>query len=87
MIDLGAMLRIVSSVNLDPETRQTLLDAARGEGGQEAEAAIETLACALGLIDDEGDADHEAIKELVDQVGAIAPHRAPGEPLAQWYKL
>jgi hypothetical protein len=75
MMDLGALLRIVSSANLDPESRQALLHAARGERGEEVEAAIETLALALGVIDDDGDVNENKIRELTDDVGLEMDHQ------------
>jgi hypothetical protein len=75
MMDLGALLRIVSSANLDPESRQALLRAARGERGEEVEAAIETLALALGVIDDDGDVNENKIRELTDEVGLEMDHQ------------
>lgn len=66
-MDLGAMLRIVSSANLDPDSRQALLRAARGEGGEEVEAAIETLARALGVVDGDGDVKEDTISKLMEE--------------------
>jgi hypothetical protein len=68
-MNLGALLRIVLSTDLDPETRQALLHALDGEGGEEADEAIETLARALGVLDDAGDVDEETVQDLADQTG------------------
>lgn len=68
-MDLRALLRILSSANLDLESHQALLRAGRGEGGEEIEAAIEALALALGVIDEQGDVREDTVKELVEEVG------------------
>jgi hypothetical protein len=65
MMDFGALLKVVSSMSLDPDARQALLRAARGESGEEIEAAIETLARALGVTDDDGDVDEDGVRELM----------------------
>ena len=65
MIDLEAMLRIVSSMRLDPDTREALLRAARGESDQEIEAAIETLAQALGILDAHGELNAGGVRDLM----------------------
>lgn len=62
-MDFGALLKVVSSMSLDPDTRQALLRAARGESGEEIETAIETLARALGVTDDDGDVDEDGVRE------------------------
>jgi hypothetical protein len=74
MMDLGALLRIVSSADLDPESHQALLRAARGERGEEVEAAIETLALALGVVDDDGDVNENKVRELTEDVGLDMDH-------------
>jgi hypothetical protein len=66
-MNLGALLRIVLSAQIDPDTRQALLHALDGEGGEEADEAIETLARALGVLDDGGDVDAETVQDLADQ--------------------
>lgn len=68
-MNLGALLRIVLSAQIDPDTRQALLHALDGEGGEEADEAIETLARALGVLDDGGDVDAETVQDLADQTG------------------
>jgi predicted metal-dependent peptidase len=72
MMDLGAVLKMLSSVGLDPDSRQALLRAARGESSEEIEAAIETLARALGVVDESGDVKEDAVRELVEEVGLEA---------------
>jgi len=71
-MDLGAMIRMVSSMNLDDDARQKLLRAARGEGGEEVNEAIEALARALGVVDEDGDVREEAVKNLVENTGLEA---------------
>lgn len=74
-MDLGALFRIVSSADLDSESHQALLRAARGERGEEVEAAIETLARALGVVDDDGDVNENKIRELTEDVGLDMEHQ------------
>lgn len=68
-MDFGAILKIVSSVNLDPDSRQALLRAARGESGEEIDAAIERLAQALGVVDEDGEVNEDTVRDLVGEVG------------------
>lgn len=56
-------------MNLDTDTHQALLRAARGEGGEQVEAAIETLARALGVVDDHGELKEDTVRDLAEEVG------------------
>lgn len=68
-MNLTAMLRTVLGADLDAETRQALVRAARGESGPEIDAALESLIGALGLMDASGDVDAGRVNELLDDLG------------------
>jgi hypothetical protein len=68
-MDIGAILRVVLSAQVDPDARQALLRALDGEGGEEADAAIEALARALGVLDEAGELDEEKVRQLAERVG------------------
>jgi hypothetical protein len=69
MMDFGAILQIISSLDLEPSSRQALLRAARGESGEEVEAAIETLARSLGVIGGDGEVKEDTTRELMEEFG------------------
>jgi hypothetical protein len=68
-MDFGAMLRLVLSAQVDGDTRRALMGALDGEGGEEADAAIEALARALGVLDEAGEVDEEAVRGLAEEAG------------------
>ena len=68
-MNLAGMLRTLRSAPLDAETRQALLRAARGEGGPEIEAALETLIGGLGLMDETGAVAEARVEALLDDLG------------------
>jgi len=68
-MDIGGILKMVSSMSLDPDLRQALLRAARGESGEEIDAAIETLAQVLGVVDEDGEVNEDTVRDLVGEVG------------------
>jgi hypothetical protein len=68
-MDIGAILRMVMAAQVDADTRQALLQALDGGGGEEADGAIEALARALGVLDEAGEVDEEMVRELAEQAG------------------
>jgi hypothetical protein len=79
-MDIGAILRMVLAAQVDADTRQALLRALDGDtstelsaaGDEEADGAIEALARALGVLDEAGEVDEEAVRELAEQAGLEA---------------
>jgi hypothetical protein len=68
-MDIGAILRMVMAAQVDADTRQALLRALDGGGGEEADGAIEALARALGVLDEAGEFDEETVRELAERAG------------------
>jgi hypothetical protein len=68
-MDIGVILQMVSLAQVDADARRALVGALDGSGGEEVEEAIEALARALGVLDEAGEVDEEAVRELVEQAG------------------
>ncbi len=68
-MNLSAIMQIVSSLNLDQDTRQKLLRAARGESDEETNEAIEAVIRALGIVDEEGNVKKEEVEALMENIG------------------
>lgn len=68
-MDLGAILRMVRALGVDAETRRALQQALDGEGGAEAEAALEALMRSMGIVDEAGEVDEERVRGLAEDAG------------------
>lgn len=67
-MNIGSILRLVLSPRVDPATfwgRQVVLDR---KGGDEAHAAMDGVAGALGVLDEAGETDDEQVRHLVDSL-------------------
>ncbi|MGC9357549.1 MAG: hypothetical protein ACP5GX_06780 [Anaerolineae bacterium] len=79
-MNLNAILRMIRWDSLDAKTCETLLRAAEGEQGEEIDAAINALAFALGVIDEEGQVREQGVEALMDDLGMERDHPDPHDP-------
>ena len=69
-MNIGSILRLVLSADLDPETLRALARVLDGDAdvGAEADEAVEALAHAMGVLDEVGETDEEQVRDLIDSL-------------------